>query len=147
MHTIRRLRCYAIVLSIGIMLGTTPVAANTELPVPYETQSAFVRDKIKEHLDDKLMEIIAACESTGSPKRIKHWEKDGSLVANPTSSARGALQTLLQLHGPDIEALDLDMQDIDDYMTFVQDLHGRQGYGAWAPSKHCWGKYQHLAGQ
>lgn len=142
-----RLSCQNAIFWALTALSVLPVAANTSPPVSYAAQDDFIRDKIEEHLDDKLMAIIAGCESTGNPERIKHWNKDGTLVANPTSSARGALQTLLQLHGPDIEALDLDMYDIDDYMTFVQDLHERQGYGAWAPSKHCWGKYQHLAGQ
>jgi len=47
---------------------------------------------------------------------------------------------LLGLHGPDIRARGLDMQDIDDYLTYVQYLHGRYAdpYQDWNASRSCW---------
>ena len=138
---------FVTVLALLFTGGIPSAHAKQEPPIPYAMQDWFLRQKIQEHLNDKLMEIIAACESTGSPKRIKHWNEDGSLVANPDSSARGALQTLVYLHRKRIAELGLDMNNIDDYMRFVKDLKKRQGYGAWNPSRHCWGDYRHLAGQ
>lgn len=107
-------------------------------------QDAFVRAKMREHIGyDPLLEIIAACETTGTTHRIAHWNPDGSLVKNPTSSASGAAQVLLYFHRDWIAAEGRNMQDIDDYMQFVRTLFERQGYGAWNESRSCWGRYRH----
>lgn len=114
------------------------------LPVPYEEQDDFIRDKIREHIGNyPLLEKIAGCESTGDPDHIRHWRKDGSLIKNPHSSASGALQVLLGYHSEWIKREGRNMYDIDEYMKFVDTLFRHQGYDAWYPSKHCWGKYQH----
>jgi hypothetical protein len=64
-----------------------------------QAQDRFIRKKIKEHIgQDPLMEIIAGCESTGNPRLIKHWNADGTLLKNPTSSASGSAQVLLKYH-------------------------------------------------
>jgi len=129
------------------ILATTSVTAlsSEPLPVAYQNQDRFIRTKIKEHLgNDPLMLVIAGCESTWDPLHIKHWEPDGSLVKNPTSSASGAFQVLLQYHGEWIASTELDMYDIDEYLTFVKILLSEQGYAAWNESKECWGPYEHL---
>lgn len=121
--------------------------ANTErfTLATYESQDHYIRQKIREHIGyDPLLEIIAGCESTGNPHQIQHWNTDGSLVKNPDSSASGAMQVLLQYHSEWIDAEGRDMQDIDEYMMCVDTLLEEQGYGAWNPSKHCWGRYSHL---
>lgn len=105
-------------------------------------QSEFVQGKIREHFPESypVMLAIAYCETQARP--FVHWEADGSLRPNATgaSSAAGVFQVLLQLHGPDIRARDLDMQNIDDYMQFVQYLHGRfsDPYQDWDASRSCW---------
>lgn len=102
-------------------------------------QAELVQEKIKEHFPQKhpVMLAIANCESTG----YIHWE-NGELRPNSEgkSSAAGVFQVLLNLHAEEIRRLGLDMNNIDDYMTFVKYLQKSQGYGAWKASKHCWGK-------
>lgn len=132
---------------IAISLTAERVAANNAgiLPVAYEDQDRFIRSKMREHIGyDPLLEVIAGCESTGNPHLIQHWEEDGSLVKNPTSSASGALQILLQYHSDWIESEGRDMYDIDDYMRFGRTIRNSQGYAAWNESRGCWGSFSHL---
>ena len=132
-----------VVLLSGLM--PVPTQAAQSLPVAIEDQDQFIRQKIREHIGhDPLLEIIAGCETTKDPNQIRHWEADGSLVKNPTSSASGAFQVLLEFHEDWIAATGKNMQDIDEYMQFVAILFSVQGYDAWYPSEHCWGKYRHL---
>jgi hypothetical protein len=118
------------------------VSATSEPPVAtIYTQDELVRKEIREVIgNDPTMEAIAGCESTGDPELIKHLEPDGSLLKHSTraSSAAGAFQVLLKLHGPEIKRQGLDMQKIDEYMKFVAYLKKTQGYNAWKASKSCW---------
>ena len=133
------------------LIASSLLASSVEAKAPKhilespKAQDAFIREKIKEHIgNDPLMAIIAGCESTGNPKLIKHWNRDGSLVKNPTSSAQGAAQVLFKYHGKWIRSAGKDMHDINEYWEFVDILLDAQGYAAWNPSRHCWGKYRHL---
>ncbi len=134
-------------LIAGNLLASSVMANNEEYTqIRYQDQDALIRQKMREHIGyDPLLEIIAGCESTGNPRRIEHWDQNGNLVKNPTSSASGALQVLLQYHSDWIDAEDRDMQNLDEYMMFVETLLEAQGYDAWNPSRHCWGKYIYLA--
>mgnify|MGYP000395018015 CR=1 FL=1 len=134
-------------LIVGNLLASSVMANNEDYSyVSYQNQDQFIRQKMREHIGyDPLLEVIAGCESTGDPKRIKHWDRNGNLVKNPNSSASGSLQVLLQYHSDWIDAEGRDMQDIDEYMMFVKTLFEAQGYEAWYPSKSCWGKYAYLA--
>jgi len=110
-----------------------------------QAQDTFIRKKMREHIgQDPLMEIIAGCESTGNPRLIKHWNADGTLLKNPTSSASGSAQVLLKYHSDWIQSAGKNMKNIDEYWEFVDILLEAQGYGAWNPSRHCWGKYRDL---
>jgi hypothetical protein len=67
-------------------------------------QAAFIEQKIREHFPADVAEAmihVADCESTG----LVHWMPDGTLRPHDKreSSARGVLQILFQLHGPDIQ--------------------------------------------
>lgn len=108
------------------------------------TEGELVREQILEKIgDDPTMVAIAGCESTGNPRKIVHTEPDGSLLKNSTgkSSAAGAFQVLLKLHGPDIKKMGLNMKDLGDYMEFVAHLKDTQGYDAWKASKSCWKQF------
>lgn len=116
----------------------------TELLMDQEAQNRYLQARIAETFpDDPLMAIIAGCESTSYPNRVQHWNSDGSLVANPTSSARGMFQVLFQFHGDWIARTGLDVaHDLDDYLAFTHILYAVQGRGAWYPSEHCWGPHR-----
>jgi len=133
------------------LIATIMMASSVQANIPQgilkssKAQDSFIRQKIREHIgNDPLMEIIAGCESTGNPKLIKHWNSDGTLVKNPTSSASGAAQVLLVYHKEWIQSVHKNMRNVDEYWEFVDILLNSQGYGAWNPSKDCWGKYEHL---
>lgn len=135
----------SLLLALPSSLLPTATLAAQSLPVALDEQDRFIRQKIREHIGhDPLLEIIAGCETTNDPTQIRHWEADGSLVKNPTSSASGAFQVLLEFHGDWIAATGKNMQNVDEYMQFVAILFSVQGYDAWYPSAHCWGKYRHL---
>lgn len=128
-------------------LVTSSVLAKTDAVVvkdPHK-QDRLIRKMIREYVGkDPVLPIIAGCESTGNPNLIAHWNKDGSLVKNPYSSARGAFQVLLQLHAEEIKEHNLDMKRLSDYLHFVKQLYELHGYSPWSPSKKCWGKYAYL---
>ena len=100
------------------------------------TQREFIEAKIIEYFPNNTREMlaIASCESRG----FVHREADGRLIKNPKSSASGVFQVLLYTHRPDYERMGLDMQNIDDYMRFVQHLRRTQGRSPWFPSQDCW---------
>ena len=136
-------------MSIGLVLQlmlTSMAHAAKSPPDPYQhlygdpaAQAAFIKMKLREYFPKhyRTMLAIASCESTG----LQHWNPDGSLVKNPGSSAEGFMQVLLKLHRPEIKAMGLDMQDLDDYLKFVYWLYARppSRFSDWTPSKHCWG--------
>lgn len=143
MHTHFTTLVSTLIVTFLLMTSSVQATVSDKILLSPKVQDAFIREKIREHIgNDPLMEIIAGCESTGNPHRIKHWNSDGTLVKNPRSSASGAAQVLLNYHKKWIRSADKDMQDVDEYWEFVDILLNTQGYAAWNPSKHCWGKYR-----
>lgn len=119
--------------------ATLPLATLAADP---ELQRSFIRHWIRHTFPDTYptMLAIADCESTD----WQHWQANGQLVPNRArkSSAAGTYQVLLGLHQPDIEARNLHMEIISDYMAFVKYLHDRHPgpFHDWLPSKDgCWG--------
>lgn len=143
----KKLRTLFVVTLVAANMVASSVMANSDemlVAVSYDNQDQLIRQKIREHIGDPLIEVIAACESTGNPHLIQHWNADGSLLKKPTSSASGSLQVLLEYHSEWIEAEGRNMYDIDEYMMFVETILDTQGYGAWSQSEGCWGRYAHL---
>tara|TARA_B100000745_G_C20144809_1_gene392554 strand:+ start:397 stop:813 length:417 start_codon:yes stop_codon:yes gene_type:complete len=130
------------------MLSTQIAIADIQHATLYNnaaTQSAFLEDKIREYFPDEtvaeVMIAIAACEASGNPRGLLiHWQADGSLLPNNQGGqARGMFQVMSRLHAPDMQQRGLDINNIDDYMTFVRYLHDRNsGYNDWYPSRGCW---------
>lgn len=126
----------------AVNLMATSVSANNDIYANEDRQRAFVKAKIIEHFpeDAPTMLAIAYCESRSRP--FIHWEADGSLRPHDqgASTAAGTFQVLLGLHGPDIEAQDLDMDNIDDYLKFVRYLYerGSSRFSDWNESRSCW---------
>ena len=106
-----------------------------------EAQRVLVQQKIQEYFPEdglsQTMITIANCESTG----LIHWQEDGTLLPHSTgaSSSAGVFQVLLKYHADQIQAMGLDMQDIDDYMTFVRQLYNEARLHPWDASASCWG--------
>ena len=133
-----------LVLLAAIVTLTTPAEADSRYDHLYANraeQSRFIKEKIEEYFPENYptMIAIASCESTN----LIHWQADGDLLPNSTgaSSAAGVFQVLLQLHGPDIRRMGLDVENnIDDYMTFVRWLYDRppSRLSDWKASRDCW---------
>ncbi len=81
------------------------------------------------------MKAIANCESTG----LLHRLPDGSLLPNKKgSSARGVFQVLMSVHAEEMQRMELDPNDDDDYTTYVRHIRNTQGLSAWKESSDCW---------
>lgn len=131
---------------VAFMLLVSSAAHANQSKVDYEAlyanpeaQAAFIRAKIREYFprDYHTMIAIANCESTG----LIHWKPDGSLLPHHqgASSSAGVFQVLLYGHRHAIAKHGLDMNNIDDYLTFVKMLRdGRPDYGDWNASRKCW---------
>ena len=147
MQKLRSFLSVLVLTSLGLIPHNLQAKTAIKIPVAYDEQDGYIRKKMREHLGkrNRLLEIIAGCESTGDPHTIEHWEPDGTLVKNPKSSARGAFQILIVRHSKWISELGLNMKNIDDYMEFLRVIFSTQGYNAWKSSKDCWGEYAYLA--
>lgn len=97
-------------------------------------QQGKVETLIAEYFPDNYstMRAVAVCES-GLVHRV-----NGSLKKNPRSSAKGVLQILMSVHGPEMKRLGLNPNDDEDYMTYARRLYESQGLAPWAESKKCW---------
>lgn len=137
-----------IILILILSLGAIPapsIASESEpkadLLMDENAQRAFIRQKIIERFPDDyhIMLDIAYCETRSRP--FIHWEPDGSLRPHDArlSTASGTFQVLVGLHADAIREMGLDMNNIDDYLTFVDRLR-REGpnYSAWSESRGCW---------
>lgn len=119
-----------VICALGLALAT-PTIADESLA----TEGKSVEKLIAEYFPDKYttMRAIATCESG-----LVH-RKNGKLLPNKGgSTARGAFQVLMRIHGPEMKRMGLDPNNDDDYMTYVRYLEESQGLNPWAESKGCW---------
>lgn len=86
--------------------------------------------------DAPIMVRVAMCESEFIHK------KDGELHRNKSgSSARGAFQVLMRVHGPEMKKMGLDPYRTDEYLAYVRFLYDQQKLAPWAETRYCWGKH------
>ena len=89
---------------------------------------------------------IARCESG-----LVHY-KNGQLLKNPSSNARGILQLMTSVHpdpvrvnqfnarrDTDYQASDFDLNDPEEYIQYALLLATVRGTRDWAASRSCWG--------
>ena len=138
-----------VALSLYASISAAEEESQTELYSQPEEQSAFLEAKIREYFPDentaRVMIAIARCESSGSRSGpIQHWTTNGDLLPNDQGGqARGMFQVMSKLHAQDMQRRNLDIQNLDDYMTFVRYLYDRNnGFHDWYPSKSCWQSVQ-----
>ncbi|MCU0677981.1 MAG: hypothetical protein MUF19_00130 [Candidatus Pacebacteria bacterium] len=118
-----------VICSLGV--AATPSIADES----QATSGASVVAMITEHFPDKAktMKAIAKCESG-----LVHRENGRLLPNRKGSTARGAFQVLMRVHGPEMKKMGLDPNNDDDYMEYVRHLVDEQGLAPWAESKSCW---------
>ncbi len=116
-----------------------PDSTYTEAEAPL-TAGVRVIERVLETFRDKPLEVqwdmvaLAHCESSQWVHR-----RDGELrpQAQNASSARGVLQVLSWLHREELARRGLDLEDDDDYFTFVRILFDRGGLRPWRESIPC----------
>jgi hypothetical protein len=138
---IRLSKFVATLIVTSLWLATPSAATNVPRFASEDEQRSYIKEQIVKHFphDYDVMLAIAYCESRKRP--FIHWEADGSLRPHDTgaSSAAGTFQVLLKLHSQAIRDMGLDMNNLDDYLTFVDRLRKESpGYGAWNESRTCW---------
>jgi hypothetical protein len=83
------------------------------------------------------MIAIAGCES-----HFRQYDKDGSVLKNPNSSAIGIMQIMSSAHNDRAADLGIDIYTTQGNLAFAKKLYDEQGTAPWNSSKGCWGKTQ-----
>lgn len=130
---------------LGLLLGS-PATAVTQVVLNMPTDPAAQEHVINQKIDDyfpapvrTVMRRIAECES-GREHVEPNGPHQGTLLRNDGGgSARGAFQVLMRIHRPEMARMELDPDNIDDYMTYVVYLYETFGTKPWNPSRKCWG--------
>ena len=98
-----------------------------------QLQMAYV---VKDNFfDAPIMAYIALCESS-----LVH-EKNGELLKRAGGSDSGLFQ-INRIHERDIKKMGLNLNKIEDYLTFTRYLYDKKGTGPWYMSEEkCWRKH------
>jgi hypothetical protein len=98
-----------LICTLGLATANSAIADES---VTAAEQPETINELIVEYFPTnyRTMFAVAKCESQGL-----HRNPDGTLVANPKSSARGVFQVLMRVHKPEMLRLGLDPNDDEDY--------------------------------
>ncbi len=91
-----------------------------------------LRERFK---DNPVMIEIARCES-----HFHQFNKDGQVLKNPTSSAKGVFQIMESLHKEPAARLGFDILTIEGNIAYAEYLHKKEGTRPWNASAGCWNK-------
>lgn len=123
-----------IALAISAALNGSSFQSSALPPIMPEAQT--VEEYVRAYFADvPVMAAIASCES-----QFKHFNKDGTVVKNPKSTAIGAFQIMSSIHDPIADKLGLDITTIQGNAAYARYLYDKQGTKPWNASKACWGK-------
>lgn len=92
----------------------------------------IVRERFK---DKPVMIEIARCES-----QFLQFNKDGQVIKNPTSSAKGIFQIMESLHKEPAARLGFDILTVEGNLGYADYLHQKEGTRPWNASANCWNK-------
>jgi hypothetical protein len=85
--------------------------------------------------DIPVMIEVARCES-----HFTHELTDGSVLQGRIDSAdTGVMQINKRYHQATATAMQLDLDDLQDNMTYARHLYETQGVRPWSASSACWG--------
>lgn len=107
----------------------------TKTPEPVvrvQTESAY-----RQIGQDLILDIIAECESGG-----KHFDEEGKLIENPSTSAVGKYQIMASLHEERAKSLGFDIRTPEGNEGYARVLLAESGTQHWESdpeSKACWG--------
>lgn len=132
-------------LALALSAALTPSVAFTgsQAPSPVQMPAAQTVQQYVESqfADTPVMIKIAACES-----HFKQFNKDGSVVKNPNSTAMGVFQIMASIHEELAdEKLGLNIYSLEGNVAYAKVLYKDQGTTPWNASKACWGKADKVA--
>ncbi len=95
-----------------------------------------IESVIREHFKDTPVMIdIARCES-----EFHQFDKTGSVLKNPTSSAKGVFQIMESLHKAPAARLGFDILTLEGNVAYAKYLYENEGTRPWNASAKCWNK-------
>lgn len=81
------------------------------------------------------MIAIARCES-----EFRQYDRTGTVLKNPTSSAKGVFQIMESLHTNTAARLGYDILTVEGNLAYAKYLYDTEGTRPWNASAGCWGK-------
>ncbi|HEV8666897.1 MAG TPA: hypothetical protein VN665_03580 [Candidatus Paceibacterota bacterium] len=127
----------ALALATVLSGNATPVVNAQTLAQPMP-QSQTVQQYVTEYFaDEPVMIAIAGCES-----HFRQYDKDGSVLKNPTTSAIGVMQIMSSVHNERAADLGIDIYTTQGNLAFAKFLYDNNGTAPWNASRGCWGKSQ-----
>jgi len=117
-----------------------PETAYGHIAISGEEEAIYVADKteaiVRSYFEDiPIMIEVARCEST-----FRHDLADGSVLQGRVDPAdTGVMQINKRYHETTAIAMELDLDDIYDNMSYARYLYERQGTQPWSASMPCWG--------
>lgn len=107
---------------------------NTEVVVVQDI--AYTEQAVRSYFADiPIMIEVARCESS-----FRHQLSDGSILAGRVDSAdTGVMQINKRYHLGTAEAMELDLDELHDNMSYARYLYNTQGTQPWSASMPCWG--------
>ena len=95
-----------------------------------------IENVIREHFKDTpIMIDIARCES-----EFRQFNNSGTVLKNPTSSAKGVFQIMESLHKAPAARLGFDILTLEGNLAYAQYLYEKEGTRPWNASAKCWSK-------
>ena len=123
----------AVALAVSAFMAPQPTVGNAPAVMP---QAQTVKEYVEIYfMDVPVMIDIARCES-----QFKQFDKRGSVVKNPNSSAIGIFQIMSSLHSDTAADMGFDIRSIDGNLAYARYLYDNEGTVPWNSSKGCWGK-------
>ena len=121
-------------LAISAVLSQ-PSAAALAQQMP---QAQSVQEYVANYFaDEPIMIAIAGCES-----QFRQYDKDGSVLKNPGSSAVGLFQIMSSIHDPIADKLGIDIYTLQGNAAYARYVYEQKGTKPWNASKACWSKAQ-----
>jgi hypothetical protein len=133
----------SIALAVSLALsGSQAPSAQVGVTIPAaQNVEEYVRNYFA---DTPIMIEVARCES-----QFRQFDKEGKVLKNPTSTAKGIMQIMESIHAEDAkETYGFDILTIDGNLGYAKLLYEKQGIKPWMASSACWKKttaYKELA--
>lgn len=131
----------AITVSAAAAINTTPIAHGQIVTEAVEAEKVAISENRTEQLvreyfrDIPIMVEIARCES-----QFRQFDRNGQVLKNPNSSAKGAFQIMESIHTATASKLGHDILTLEGNAAYARYLYEKEGTRPWNASAACWKK-------